>query len=333
MKKALFVLLVFSLLVSFGAAKAEWYDSEEECKAALAKIKSRSLATTKEEVCQFDYERFLESCSPRSKCLPQAEKQKEKCLASFAAACRKAEGPFYSQCRKIKIVYASLFCKGRMLDAHSISPRSKWYLERRKFCLDYNKKQCEKYLRENAAKESTGKKGKPEKKAKRVKNKGCNGGFSDGKCGWGENCRSCPQDCACPAGMKCDLCKKANFRGCVAVAAQIKNLLKEYKENQLKYQQLKLYWKRMARLYRANLIKKMMKFVLFDVPTPTPKTVGDLIVDVVGKIQERLFYQKKMSDEEILTAQRKYLDSLKQEMRRLILENRKLRDKIAKLKI
>ena len=167
---------------------------------------------------------------------------------------------------------------------------------------------------------------------KRVQNKGCDGGFSDGKCSLVENCQSCPQDCSCPGGMKCKLSGEANFRGCIATAPKIEKLLEEYKENQTKYQELRLYWKRMARLYRANLIKKMMKFVLFDVPAPTPMTVGDLIVDTVNKIQEEVFYKQKMSDEEILVAQRKYLDRLKEEMRPLILRNREIRNEISKLR-
>jgi len=176
-----------------------------------------------------------------------------------------------------------------------------------------------------------GKTQKPDKD-KRVQNKGCDGGFSDGKCSLVENCQSCPQDCSCPGGMKCKLSGEANFRGCIATAPKIEKLLEEYKENQTKYQELRLYWKRMARLYRANLIKKMMKFVLFDVPAPTPMTVGDLIVDTVNKIQEEVFYKQKMSDEEILVAQRKYLDRLKEEMRPLILRNREIRNEISKLR-
>ena len=166
----------------------------------------------------------------------------------------------------------------------------------------------------------------------RVQNEGCDGGVSDGKCSLVENCQSCPRDCSCPGGMKCELSREANFRGCIATAPKIEKLLKEYKENQAKYQQLRLYWKRMARLYRANLIKKMMKFILFDVPIPTPMTVGDLIVDTVNKIQEEVFYKQKMSDEEILVAQRKYLERLKEEMRPLILRNREIRDEISKLR-
>jgi len=176
------------------------------------------------------------------------------------------------------------------------------------------------------------KNGQPAKDG-RVQNEGCDGGVSDGKCSLVENCQSCPQDCSCPAGMKCELSKEANFRGCIAVAPKIEKLLKEYRENRAKYQQLRLYWKRMARLYRANLIRKMMKFILFDVPTPTPMTVGDLVVDIVNNIQQEVFYKQKMSDEEILAAQRKYLDELKKEMRPLILRNREIRDELKKLEL
>jgi len=76
----------------------------------------------------------------------------------------------------------------------------------------------------------------------------------------------------------------------------------------------------------------MMKFLLFEVPVPSPMTVPDLIVDIVSKIQGEIFYKQEMSDAEIIAAQREYLDDLKDKMRQLYLRNMEIRDEIKKLK-
>lgn len=153
-----------------------------------------------------------------------------------------------------------------------------------------------------------------------------------------EFCFSCPQDCKCPPGTVCvdkapsyvDT-SKTDWVGCVYLNQEMQQVTERYRKNIDEISKLSQDRLILHRIFRQNVGRSLIRFVVFNAPKPT--SLIDLVSEVtLSIIQETFFQTQELKDTEILALQRQALQKMNTRMKQLYIENRELRNKFRELR-